>query len=266
MSKISEYYDGLDQIEADNGSADFFKISPSQAMNFFTSPRQWFGENFLGEPGFEGSDATVLGTIVHYIVEQHSLGTPPENPEQDVKEYLDSIPFLENREEIESIWEELAHTIITGCIEHKPKPLATEQFMFSKLLPGIYVGGTTDAIMKVGDGTVSIRDYKTAATKPAGISAQYRFQAHIYAYLATKAGHVVSQIEIQYGVKPTKTMGCRHFSFVEPFTEDDLERVTSQLKLIADTVALWKKDPSLHYILAKDYRLKLPEPKKSIFK
>ena len=156
----------------------------------------------------------------------------------------------------------MSNELIKGCIHGHPKPLATEQFMFHKLLPGIYVGGTTDAIVDLGNGTVSIRDYKTASTKPSGISYAYRLQAHIYAFLATHyLGHKVSQIELQFVTRPTKTLPCRHFSFTEPFTEENLATITDQLQLIAESVDFWNKNPDLRYLLAQDLRLK-PQPKK----
>ena len=105
----------------------------------------------------------------------------------------------------------------------------------------------------------SIRDYKTASTKPSGIPYNYRLQAHIYAFLATKAGYTVSQIELQYVTRPTKTLPCRHFEFIEPFTPDDLDKITNQLQLIAHSVQTWQQQPELRYLLAQDYRLRLPD-------
>ena len=148
---IKDYYDGLDIREKDNGSKEFVKISPSQAATFFSSTRQWYGETLLNEPGFEGSDSTILGTIVHYFAELASKKEKPENPAQLVKEFLDE-QKPEDREEIELLWKDMSNTLITGCITGTPKPLATELFMYHKLLPGIYVAGTTDAIVPTPQG------------------------------------------------------------------------------------------------------------------
>ena len=258
---ISDYYAGLDVIAEDNGSTDFFKLSPSSLAKFFTNTREWYGETLLGETYFTSSDSTILGTIVHYFAEQASLRLKPENPDKLVADYL-STQKVESPAEIQALWKDMSNELIKGCIHGHPKPLATEQFMFHKLLPGIYVGGTTDAIVDLGNGTVSIRDYKTASTKPSGISYAYRLQAHIYAFLATHyLGHKVSQIELQFVTRPTKTLPCRHFSFTEPFTEENLATITDQLQLIAESVDFWNKNPDLRYLLAQDLRLK-PQPKK----
>lgn len=255
---ISSYYDGSDVISADNGSLDYTRISPSQVANFFSSTRQWYGETLMGEPGFSGSDSTHLGTIVHFFCELAAKGIRLPDPAVTVSAYLDQ-QVLDNRSEIESLWRDMANTMIAGCINGKPKPSHTEHFMFHKLLPGIYVAGTCDAIIDLGNGSVSIRDYKTTSTKPSGIPYNYRMQAHTYAYLATKAGYTVSQIELQYVTRPTKTLPCRHFEFTEPFTSDDLDKITNQLQLIAESVHFWNTHPQYRYLLAQDYRLRLPD-------
>ena len=149
---ISDYYDGADKLTADHGSSSYFKISPSQAANFFSSTRQWYGENLLGEPGFSGSDSTVLGSIVHYFCELAAKGIRLPDPDATVSAYLDK-QVLDNRSEIESLWRDMANTMIAGCINGKPKPLHTEHFMFHKLIPSIYVAGTCDAIVPTSQGT-----------------------------------------------------------------------------------------------------------------
>ena len=261
---ISSYYDGADQLTADHGSADYTRISPSSAANFFSNTRQWYGENLLNEPGFDGSDSTVLGNIVHYFAEQAGKGLQVSNPDQIVKTFLDS-QQIQNRQEIESLWRDMSQTLINGCIIGKSKPTLVEHFSYQKLLTGIYVAGTCDALIPIGNGTYSVRDYKTTSTKPSGIPYHYRLQAHIYAYLLTKQGYLISQIELQYVTRPTKTLPCRHFSFTEPFTSEDLSKIEGQLLLIADSVQTWKSNPELRYLLCQDYRLKLP-PKPIIFK
>ena len=259
---IADYYDGLDKLAEDHGGTDFVKISPSQAASFFTNTTIWYRETLLGEKRvIENQDSLALGTIVHYFAEQASLRLKPENPDKLVADFL-STQKVESPAEIQALWKDMSNELIKGCIHGHPKPLATEQFMFHKLLPGIYVGGSTDSIIDLGNGTVSIRDYKTASTKPSGISYAYRLQAHIYAFLATHyLGYKVSQIELQFVTRPTKTLPCRHFSFTEPFTEENLATITDQLQLIAESVDFWNKNPDLRYLLAQDLRLK-PQPKK----
>lgn len=255
---INSYNDGYAILSKDNKGEPFCKISPSQAASFFTNTTMWYRETLLGEKQvIENQDPLILGTIVHYFAEQASLKIKPTDPDKLVSDYLDS-QTVTDRSDILSLWRDMSNTLIQGCIHGQRPPIATELFMFHKLLPGIYVAGTTDALIDLGNGSVSIRDYKTASTKPSGIPYNYRLQAHIYAFLATKAGYTVSQIELQYVTRPTKTLPCRHFEFIEPFTPDDLDKITNQLQLIAESVHFWNTHPQYRYLLAQDYRLKPP--------
>ena len=149
---INDYYAGEDVIAEDHGGTDFVKISPSQAASFFTNTTMWYRETLLGEKRvIENQDSLVLGTIVHYFAEQASLRLKPENPDKLVADYL-STQKVESPAEIQALWKDMSNELIKGCIHGHPKPLATEQFMFHKLLPGIYVGGTTDAIVLTPQG------------------------------------------------------------------------------------------------------------------
>lgn len=255
---ISSYYDGADQLTAHNKSSNYYRISPSGASKFFSQPRQWWGETVLKEPGFEGSSNTVLGTVVHHCANlaanRHtvsSLGT-------DVLAYIESQSIEVDKELIESLWRDMANTLITEYV-NKKKFHSTEQFMFTQLLPGIYAAGTYDALRPLGNGTYSVVDYKTAATKPSGIPYNYRMQAHVYAYILTKNGLPISQIELQYVTQPTKTLPCRHFEFIEQFTQEDFVKIESQLFTIAHSLQLYKEQPELLWALAQDYRLRLPD-------
>lgn len=256
---ISSYYDGSDVLTSDHGSSDYIRISPSSIANFFSATRQWYGETLMNEPGFQGSDSTVLGNIVHYFAEQAGKGIKPQNAAQLVSDYLDTQSVITDRADIEANWKDMSMTLIEGCILNKAKPTLTEHFSYHKLLPGIYVAGTCDALVPVGNGTYSVRDYKTTSTKPSGIPYHYRLQAQVYAYLLTQQGYKISQIELQYVTRPTKTLPCRHFTFIEPFTDEDLQKVEGQLKLIAHSVQTWQQQPELRYLLAQDYRLRLPD-------
>lgn len=264
IPQIADYYDGSDILTADHGSSDYVRISPSSVANFFTSTRQWYGETLLAEPGFEGSDSTILGTIVHFFADLASRRIRHPDPTSAVTTYLDS-QTVTDREGILSLYKDMSNTLIAGCITGKPVPTLTEQFIYHRLLPGVYAAGTIDALIPLGDGTYSVRDYKTASSKPTTIPYHYRMQAHTYAYILTKMGYTISQIELQYVVRPTKTLPCRHFDFIEPFTSEDLDRIEGQLLLIAHSIQHWHSHPEHRYLLAQDFRLYTPPPRPSIF-
>lgn len=264
MLQIADYYNGADQLTAHNKSPDYTRISPSSVANFFSSTRQWYGETLLGEPGFEGSDYTILGTLVHFFADLASRKIRHPDPALAVSTYLDHTNPTD-RDEILSLYREMSNTLIAGCITGKPAPTLTEHFIYHQLLPGVYAAGTIDALIPLGDSTYSVRDYKTASTKPTGIPYHYRMQAHVYAYILTQLGYHISQIELQYVIRPTKTLPCRHFEFIEPFTTDDLLKIEGQLLLIAHSIKHWHLHPEHRYLLAQDFRLFTPPPKPPLF-
>jgi len=260
---INSYYSGADVLTAHNGSADYTRLSPSSIADFFSNTRQWWGVNFLNEPGFEGSTASLLGTIVHYFAEQAGLGLRPANPDQLVSDYLDSQTIDFDRAEIETHWRDMSNAIITDSIIGT-RFHSIEQFIHHPVLPGIYAAGTYDAIVKLGNDLV-LRDYKTAGKKPSGFTYAYRLQLHTYAWILRQQGINISYIELQYVTKPTKTLPVRTFNFREPFTSEDYDKIDSQLQLIAESADAWNQHPELRYLLAQDLRLKQPA-KPQLFK
>lgn len=260
---IQSYYDGADQLEQACGSTDFTRISPSSVSKFFTSTRQWYGETLMGEKGFEGSTSTILGSIIHYFAEQAALRNKV-NSDKLVQEYLDKQTIDYDRYEVESLWKSMSQILIDSCVLNT-KFHSVEQFIYHEILPGIFAAGTYDGLVDLGNGTYSVRDYKSSATKPSGIPYNYRMQAHVYAWILVQKGFKISQIELQYITKPTKTLPSRHFSFKEPFTIEDYEKIDGQLKLIAHSIKTWKEQPELRYLLAQDWRL-YEKPKPKLFK
>lgn len=261
--KISSYYDGSDVLTTHNKSSDYCRISPSGISKFFSQPRQWWGETVLKEPGFEGSSSTILGTIVHHCANLAANKQPLTGMSSQVLDYFDAQTIEFDRELVQSLWQDMANLLISEYVSKK-KFHSTEQFIYHPILPGIYAAGTYDALRALGDGTYSVVDYKTASTKPSGIPYHYRLQAHVYAYILTKNGLPVSQIELQYVTQPTKTLPSRHFPMIEPFTQEDFTKIEAQLLTVAHSLQLYKTQPDLLWALAQDYRLK-GKPKPTLF-
>lgn len=265
---IDEYYDGSDILPTLTKDGNYTRISPSNVSKFFSHPRQWWGETKLDEPGFEGSTSTVLGNIVHYFAELAGKRSKvPPNAEEIVEQYLLSRPnSLElDKDLIRSLWKEMSQTLISSCI-NGVNLVKTEEFIYHQILPGIFVAGTFDALRNTGNGNYTLRDYKTASQKPSAISYDYRMQLHVYAYILTKTYNTpIDQVELCYVTQPTKTLPCRYFHFIEPFTKEDYDKIESQLMTIAESIALWDSHPELQWALAQDIRLK-PKEKQILFK
>lgn len=257
MGAISEYYDGLDKIKEDAGSDDIVKISPSSIERFFSSTSQWYYEEIDGnDKAFQGSTSTYLGTIVHHCAEMAGKGLYDKNTIQnDVKEFINEITDPEvNKAEIETLWEGMADELVNNAVTDDVTFVGQEEFLFSKLKDNIYVGGTYDALIKDPNNSrgLIVRDYKTAARKPTGINRGYRLQAHAYAYMLTEEkGHNITGIELSFITRPSKTMSPRYFSFTEPYTKEDHESIGSLLRLMAESIHMYKTNKDMRNIIAQ---------------
>lgn len=263
MSKIADYYDGMDAIRADSGNPDVFKISPSSVTDFFTSTSQYYHEQVLGEEkAFQGSTSTHLGTIVHHCADVSANKGDTTTFEQDVEDFLATITDPEvDKDQIRSLWFNMASELVTNAVlEEGREFIGTEDFLYTKLNDDVYVGGTYDALVKdradySGTG-LCVVDYKTASTKPSGINYKYKLQAYTYAWMLTEAGQNITAIELCFVTRPTKTLPVRYFNFKEPYTEQNHNFIGSILNLIAESVSKFRHNPELRHLLAQDMRLK----------
>ena len=265
---LFEYYDGKDQLPKDG-----FKISPSSVENFFSEKTTWYRENLLGEPKkFTGSTSTVLGTCVHAAAEvvanAKMVGHPHDSEKlaEGVEKYIasyDDNPDYDTAK-IRDLWRNMAEPLITEYILDA-NTIATEDFMLHELLPNIFVGGTYDAITSTVPnddlykpvGVLTVRDYKTASSKPSTFSYKYKLQAFTYAYILAQKGIHVDYVELCFTIQPTKTLPVRTFNFRVPFNQNSYEFIEGILYLMADSVQAFKAMPEWRYLLAGDYRLKV---------
>ena len=268
-SNLFEYYDGLDQLP--KGA---FKISPSSVENFFSEKTTWYRENLLGEAKkFTGSTSTVLGTCVHAAAEVVAnakiAGTPHDSDalkaavEAYIATYDDNEEY--NTSDIRALWYNMAEPMIRDYVL-PANTIATENFILHEILDGVYVGGTYDAITSTVPnddlynpiGRLTVRDYKTASSKPTSFSWKYTLQAYTYAYILHQKGIKVDEVELVYTVRPTKSKPneYRTLNFTKPFDNYAYEMIEGILKLIAESVQCFKEWPDMQYLLACDYRLK----------
>lgn len=262
------YYDGLDQLP--EGA---FKISPSGVEKFFSDKTTWYRENLMDEAKkFTGSTSTVLGTCVHAcceVVANALMAKEPHNSEELAEAIEAHIATYEDDEDydtqkIRDLWRNMAEPLIRDYVL-EANTVATENFILHELLPDIYVGGTYDAITSTVPnddlynpiGQLTVRDYKTASSKPSSFSYAYKLQAFTYAYILHQQGIKVSQVELCYAVQPTKTLPVRTFNFTLPFDDQAYKFIEGILYLMADSIQCFKAMPEWRYLLACDYRLKI---------
>jgi hypothetical protein len=270
---IADYYDGLDQLP--EGA---FKISPSSVENFFSDKVTWYSENLLGAAKkFTGSTATVLGTVCHHCAEvvansmiekkPHDSDKLAEEVTEYIAQYADNDDY--DTSKIESLWKNMAEMLIKDFVL-TANTVATENYISHELIPGVWVGGTYDAITSSDPtatwddvlqgknvGTLTVRDYKTASKLPSSFSYKYKLQAYTYAYILHQKGIKVNEVELCYAVQPTKTIGVRTKNFKLPFDDNAYNFIEGILHVIADSVQCFRDWPDLRYLLMHDYRQKI---------
>ena len=258
---IVDYYDGMGEIIKDSGNPDVFKISPSSIQDFFIATPQYYREQVEGEERtFKGSTSTHLGTIVHHVAETTAFDPTAQVSAAEVAAYLTAIVDPEvDIEKISELWPTMSSVLITNTTQNPDWDIiASEDFKFKKLNDDVYIGGTYDCLRKdpaVNDG-VCVVDYKTAATKPQGISQKYRLQAYAYAWMLRESGVKVTSIELCFVTRPTKTLPVRFFDFKEFYTDENHEYIGKILNLIAKSVSAYKHgDTELKQLLAQDFNI-----------
>lgn len=248
-----------------------FRISASQFNGFMSYPHNWYRENVLGEKGFMGNTASVLGTCVHYIAEMVGKGSHPDIAQ--IEQYItneSTLPDGTPNEDVDASvvranYEQMGSVLVNDYLLHNI-PTKVEPFVLHELQPGYFPSGSIDAI----DGSCIV-DYKTynSKTKPKSIPLHYKYQLLIYAYICQKMGMEISRIKLVYvnrnidgGIsektqKPLKSYPPEVTELTECIDADDMDFIESCMNLCCETVQKAKEQPELAYLLFRDYRLKI---------
>jgi len=239
-------------------------ISPSQINNFFAKPHEWYRSEILKEKQFEGSTASGLGTVVHYIAEEFAKTRTVDKAE--IPKYLEQFkdnPDI-NLDYIQSQWQPMGQALINYLVSNG-LPERSEEPISYEVTEGVHVAGTADAVKGS-----CLCDYKTTSDLTAKdyIPTYYRYQLLTYAWIYNKLGiyidririiwitnHVVGRISDKTN-KPMKDYPSTVTAVTEVITQEDLDFIESILKLIAETMYYSEQYPELNYIFFKDYRLK----------
>ena len=130
------------------------RISASGVGKYFSQTRQFWGEMMLGETGFTGSTASVLGTCVHYTAECFAnTGTVNEEDEAEIDRYIaqfeDEADIAYDPEIDCSIirfqWPIMARVLQENYLADST-PVSSEDFLYEEILDTIGVGGSCDAV------------------------------------------------------------------------------------------------------------------------
>ena len=253
-----------------------FRISASGFNGFMGYPHNWFRENVLGEQGFTGNTASVIGTCVHYIAEYVGKGEQPDI--EQIEQYITNQETDDYGEfnldvdvhEVRAQYKIMGETLVNQYVLPN-MPTEVEPFVFYELQPGYFPSGSIDALQGTKDSkSTMIIDYKTynSKTKPRAIPMNYKYQLLIYAYILNKMGYVVDRIRLVYinryidgGIsektsKPLKSYAPEVTVLTESITDEDMDFIESVMNLCVETTQLALEKPELAYLLFRDYRLK----------
>lgn len=231
-----------------------FKISPSGIEKFFSMPAVWYEEHILKEKGFQGSTATVLGTVIHALAEAYEKGE--ETSREACDAYIDKMALEIDDLDVDTIKElypDMAAVLINQYIVTATKATAVEEEVCTHIENGVYIAGTLD---RRENGMII--DYKNVSKKPntETIPFGYFIQMMAYAYADREKGIFTDRIRIVYTVRPTKTLGVRLFTVTKQINEADWKMIEDTLELISDTVQLHWAMPELDYLIFKSMRFK----------
>ena len=235
-------------------------ISPSQIDKFFSLPKIWYNDCYLGNaPEFKGSTATVTGTICHYIYEMvtKKKEVTREQINRDLNEYLLACPNPDvDPVQVMTDYPLVSTTVVNQYLlpaNSRGGVLEVEKKVVAKVFDGIYIAGTCDRIE--GDCVV---DFKTVSTKPneQAIPFAYKIQLLAYAYALRKLGYEVNRIRLVYGVKPTKKISARCYTVTEDIDYAAEKLIKDTLRLIGESVIAVRQKPELAYLIFKSMDLK----------
>ena len=265
MSSVADYYDGMQEIIDDSGNPDVFKISPSSIQDFFTETSRYYYEQVEGnEKAFQGSTSTLLGTLVHHCAEKTTANPSYYITPEEIDEFLATQIDVEYDEStIKALLPAMAGTLINNTVSNPDwDVIESEQFNYAKLNDDVYIGGTFDCLRvdPAVQGGLCVVDFKTAGSKPSTLSQKYRLQAYAYAWMLREQGKNITSIELCYVVRPTKTLPVRYFNFKEFYTDENHAYIGRILKLIADSISLYKHNPDLRRIIAQDANYEPTKP------
>jgi len=251
-----DYFDGKNELP--EGA---IRIGASSFSTFVSRPWQWFKEQILGIGGFDGSTASVIGTIVHYCSEQKAQGKEPDTNEID--QYIENQSGNINVDKsiVADNWKPMAMELVNSYVlPNINQYTSVEEFITYDLGDGIYVGGSIDAIQ--GD---TIVDYKTynSATKPSSIPAHYKQQLLVYAWVLKQHNRIMDRIRLVYINRPIDTRRASEKTgkpigkytppevtvLTELITSEDLKWIGDMISLAKDKLLATEQHPELRNLI-----------------
>ena len=243
----------------------YHNISPSSIEKFFTYPILYYKENIMdGESKFQGSTATVLGSILHKIYEcVTKYGNEWEKYinrdiiQEQLMQFITLHPDLNiDANEVLINYPAMAGVVVNGYIlKCNIARVESEKQIVVKLDDsGIYLGGTIDRIE--GDCVVDFKNVGKLPSNTTQIPFGYKIQLLAYAYALRKLGYEINRIRVVYGIRPTKTIAARCIEVTEDIDFVAEKLIKDTLNLITESVILCRNRPEFIHLIFKSMDLR----------
>lgn len=227
-------------------------ISPSRMGKLFDNPVEWYDETVLGKTGFEGNEASMIGSICHYVYKEftENKGNVDKDMihkkiEDDLYEYLLNHPLEVDTFVILDTYPKVCNVVLSTYVQrYSEVSCVCEHGLYTRLSDDIVLAGTLDRY-EYPDSVIC--DYKTVSTKPSmdRLPIGYRLQLMSYWKILHDNHIEAKKLRLIYGVKPTKTLEARCFVVEENITDGYKQQIEYICKNICDSIHVCNNRPDL---------------------
>lgn len=244
-----------------------YLFSATSLKTFNTSKNYFYRKTLLKDSSGDPTKNTILGTIVHHIIE--TILTQSKTSKDEIDKYIDSFNdklLYSDLDWIRSKYIEMLPTLIEYYDSMFVAPKYVEHSLVHKTSDLIYLGGTLDYFGYDGE----LKDFKTTTqfSKITEIPLDYKQQLYTYAYLLQKHGDKVEKLTIEYiripatnrvsekTGKALQDYPCEIYSLSEYLDEEFMAIIESKIKMITHHLEHVINNPDLLWLFAEDETLK----------
>ena len=239
-----------------------YVVSASSIDTFFKDTREFL--NIIeGKPTFKGNDATVLGTLVHYIASQ-TIMNKEINKEDMFDFYCENSEYVTYGDILDKAFE-ISETLIPYIKNNIYNYKFCEDRFKYQISDNLMLCGTTDLV--VGDELIDFkttRDQKKIDTFPE----HYISQLSTYIYLLRKNNIEINRFALIWITVPnTNRISDKTGKRLKEYptqinkismevNDEVLDNIEKKINLIRDSIELSISNPEYKHIIFKDYDLK----------
>ena len=246
---------------------DKYLFSVTSMLNFDNNKSEFFNRVLLNNPTNTISKNTILGTIIHHLIE--TVLTNKTTSLDEINNYIDSFSselLYEDLDWVKQKFLEMKDYVVSYYDNRFVKPDKVEYNIIQQVSENVFIGGTLDCLEADGE----LKDFKTTTqlSQIQTISPNYKLQLHTYAYLLRLQGINVNTLTIEYirvpetnrvseiTGKPLKDYPCQIYAISELIDEELIENIKNKIQIISEQIEFILKNPNTLWLFAQDVNLK----------